>query len=165
MISENEFLMGRYKSIDELPKEKQLNSRDLLRRINVVRTRYKKAMKVNDGIRIPGVNTYGATLSTHFDGNGIDIDDNINGDLWKWLMLPEQMVMLQELGLWLEHGSYTHYVIDPKTNQEASWVHFQRVPPKSGKRIYIPSTKSNPNSKFWDGKYDPRFDKDLSKAA
>lgn len=156
-ISDQEFLMGRYKSLDELSPEKKANSIETLRLINIVRIRYNKAMKVNDGIRRP-TDTYGATLSTHFDGNAIDIDDNLNGDLWKWLMLPEQMLMLQELGLYLEHGCYTHY-IDPISNRERSWVHFQRVAPKSGRRIYIPSTKPNPNPKFWDGKYDVKYNK------
>lgn len=134
-----------------LPKEHQDNIMILLERINKIRSAYGKPMKVNDGIRIRGLNDYGAKSSNHYLGAAIDIDDDDAGTLWKWLMLEENMQLLKDVGLWLEHGNYTHH-------KNGTWVHFQIFPPKSKKRIFIPSTQPDPNPSFWSGKYDKRFD-------
>jgi len=154
MISLNEILQNKAK-LEELPQNVQDNIQILLVRINKIRNAYGKPMKVNDGIRIPGKTNYGAKSSTHYLGAAIDIDDDIEGTLWKWVL--ENRMLLKEIGLWLEHPCYTHY-IDPKTGQERSWIHFQIIPPGSGKRFYIPSSAPNPNPSFWDGKYESSLD-------
>lgn len=149
MITMNEILMGRV-TLDQVDKETRNNLNILLERINKLRRAYAKAMKVNDGFRRPQDQPAGgATLSNHFKGLAIDIDDDEKGTLWKWVF--ENRKILAEIGLWCEHPCWTHH-------DKGTWMHFQIVPPKSGKRFYVPSEKSNPNPKFWDGKYEPELD-------
>lgn len=140
--------MGRAE-FQNLPKDVQSNLMILLERINKIRSAYGKPMKVNDGIRIKGLNDYGAKSSNHYLGAAIDIDDDEAGTLWKWVYANRKL--LKEVGLWMEHPCYTHF--DGK-----SWLHFQIVPPSSGKRFYVPSLKPNPNPSFWDGKYEAELD-------
>lgn len=124
MISLKEILMGRAE-FQSLPKDVQSNLMILLERINKIRSAYGKPMKVNDGIRIKGLNDYGAKSSNHYLGAAIDIDDDAQGTLWKWCYANRKL--LKEVGLWCEHPSWTHY-IDSKTKQERSWMHFQIIP-------------------------------------
>jgi hypothetical protein len=152
MISIEEILKGRAK-LKDLNKDTQANLTTLLERINKVRAAYGKAMKVNDGYRRPeDTPKNGAKKSKHLTGQAIDIDDDEAGTLWFWLMKPEQMQLLKDVGLWLEHGCYTH------CKKFGTWVHFQIVAPNSQKRIFIPSSDPNPNPNFWDGKYDSKYD-------
>lgn len=148
MITMDEILKGRAK-LEDLSQEIQDNLAILLERINMVRAAYGKPMKVNDGLRI--VQGGGAAKSKHLLGAAIDIDDNDAGDLWFWLMQPEQMQLLQDVGLWMEHGCWTHCA-------KGTWVHFQIIPPKSGHRIFVPDLNPNPNPSFWDGQYDAKYD-------
>lgn len=149
MISLDEILKGRV-VFQDLPKEVQTNINELLKRINVIRAAYNKPMRVNDGYRRPqDTPKYGATKSKHLIGAAIDIDDDDKGTLWFWTL--SNLQLCKENGLWLEHGCYTHH-------KGGTWVHFQILPPKSGKRIFIPSLTPNPNPLFWDGKYDSKFD-------
>jgi hypothetical protein len=153
-----EFLKNRI-DFDNLPKDVQSNIEIMLERINELREKYGKPMKVNDGIRIVGKNDYGAPSSNHYKGAAIDIDDDKEGTLWKWVFKNKKY--LKEIGLWCEHPCWTHYtIVDQNTKQEReySWMHFQIVPPGSGRRFYIPSTQPNPNPSFWDGKYESSLD-------
>lgn len=103
----------------------------LLDKLNQVRTAYAKPMTVTSGLRS---NTQQADLvrngmstafkSNHLTGSAADIFDK-DGDLWKWCMI--NMDLLVTVGLWLEDRDAT-----------PSWVHFQIVPPASGKRIFKP---------------------------
>src|SRR5690606_16949728 len=125
-------LMGRVEFKD-LPKEHQDNLMILLERINKFFKAYTCPSTlpriVNDGYRRPQDKPKnGAALSTHFRGAAIDLDDDIKGTVWKYVW--ENRHRLKELGLWMEHPGYTHYV-DPKTGQESSWLHFQIFPPAS----------------------------------
>lgn len=149
MITLNEILKGRAK-FDELPREIQSNLELLLDRINKIRSAYGKPMKVNDGYRRPAdTPKNGASKSKHLIGAAIDIDDDDKGTFWFWLM--DNLQLCKDVGLWLEHGGYTH-------NKDGTWTHLQILPPLSGKRIFIPSATPNPNPSFWDGKYDKKFD-------
>lgn len=148
-ISMNEILKNRAK-LEELPQEIQDNLKVLLERINKIRSAYGKPMKVNDGLRIKGKHDYGSAKSNHYKGLAIDIDDDESGTFWFWIM--NNLKLIQEVGLWLEHGCWTHH-------KNGTWVHLQIVPPASKKRIFVPSASANPNPKFWDGKYDPKYDK------
>ncbi len=146
MISLDEILKGRAK-FNDLSDEVQLNLLTLLDRINQVRSKYGKPMKVNDGLRV--AQGSGSPTSWHFKGAAIDIDDNDAGDFWKWCL--KNLAFIAECGLWMEHPCWTHYA-------GGTWCHFQIYPPKSGKRVFVPSTQPNPNPKFWDGKYDSKLD-------
>ena len=148
MISMSEILKNRAQ-LEDLSPQIQQNLAILLERINKVRSEWAKPLKVNDGLRItPGG---GAVHSNHLIGAAIDIDDDSQGTLWKWLMQDEQMQLLKDVGLWVEHGNYTH-------NTSGTWIHFQIYPPNSHKRIYVPSLSPDPNPIFWSGKYSSKFD-------
>lgn len=68
-----------------------------------------------------------ASHSNHLTAEAVDIaDGNRVFALWCFNN-PDK---LEECGLWAEDFRWT-----------PTWVHLQVVPPKSGKRIYIPSTK------------------------
>jgi hypothetical protein len=67
----------------------------------------------------------GAAKSTHKFGQGIDIYDP-DRTLAQWLIHNREK--LAQFKLWTEDCRWT-----------PGWVHFQCVPPKSNKRIYIPS--------------------------
>lgn len=151
MISMDEVLKGRAK-LEDLDQETQKNLNELLVRINKLRAAYGKPLKVNDGYRRPqDTPKNGAAKSKHLLGQAIDLDDDDSGTFWFWLMKPEQMKLLKEIGLWLEHGNYTH------NKKYGTWVHIQIVPPNSGRRIFVPSTEPDPNPKFWSGKYDEKY--------
>lgn len=131
-----------------LTEEQAANLTDLLVKINVVRAAYGKPMVPTSGFRSweEHVDIYirngsidfnpldGSIKlrrdkkfpkkSSHLDGNAVDIRDR-DGKLWGWLM--DNFKLLEEQGLYLEDKSRTPY-----------WVHFQRVPPKSGNRIFLP---------------------------
>ena len=142
MITVEEVLKGRAK-FEELPEEHRANITTLLSRINQVRAKYGKPMKVNDGLRI------GTGGSNHFRGAAIDIDDDDAGTFWKWCF--QNLAFIAKVGLWLEHPCWTHC-------DGMSWMHFQIVPPASGKRVFVPSARPNPNPSFWDGVYDHKLD-------
>ncbi len=145
MISLKEVLMGR-QTFDELTAEQKKNVVILLERINKVRTKYGKPMKVNDGVRRPqDTPKNGAKASTHLIAAAIDIDDDDAGTFWKWVY--ENRAFIAEVGLWVEHPCWTHC-------DGMSWMHFQIVPPASGNRFFVPSSRPNPAPHFWDGKYE-----------
>jgi hypothetical protein len=66
-----------------------------------------------------------ATASKHLTGEAVDIadDDRALADY-----CAANQADLVEIGLWCEDFRWT-----------PTWVHFQIIPPRSGKRIYIPS--------------------------
>lgn len=149
MITMKEILMGR-QTFDQLSPEQQKNATELLRRINLVRAKYGKPMKVNDGVRrLQDQPKNAATKSNHLIGAAIDIDDDDTLFMWKWCL--ENLDYLQEVGLWMEDPRWTHGKI-------GTWMHFQIFPPKSGKRIYIPSTAPASAPDIWDGHYDSKYD-------
>lgn len=62
--------------------------------------------------------------SKHLSGQAADVADP-DGELANWLMINDKK--LEQCRLWVEHPDFTK-----------GWVHFQSVPPKSGKRFFIP---------------------------
>lgn len=107
------------------------NLKILLEKMNKVRVAYAQPMIVTSGLRseklqealiIAGKST--ATRSKHLLGQACDIQDK-NGKLTKWI--KANLKLMADVGLWLEDFEYT-----------IGWCHFQSVPPKSGKRIFIP---------------------------
>jgi uncharacterized protein YcbK (DUF882 family) len=149
MISKKELTMGRdvqFKA--EYTKEIDNNLNVLLQKINVVRSKYGKPMTVSSGWRPSAINsgTPGAAkASKHLSGLAVDIKDTDNS-LWNWTIA--NLDLIQELGLYLEDRRFT-----------GTWVHFQIGAPKSGKRIFKPSTAPMPHPDLWDGKYDIKYDK------
>jgi len=143
-VTLKEYLKGRA-IFEDLDKDIQKNIETTLEKINKVRAKYGKPMKVNDGLRIlKGYKGSGSKTSNHFKGAAIDIDDNDAGEFAKWCIT--NLEFLAEVGLFMEDFRWT--------NGCGSWVHFQIFPPRSGKRVFIPSSKPACNPKLWDGKYD-----------
>lgn len=73
------------------------------------------------GYRTPDSVT-GAPSSMHRSGNGVDVYE-VRRKLVRWL----DWGRLEKYGLYIEHPNYT-----------STWIHFQRIGPKSGNRVYIP---------------------------
>jgi uncharacterized protein YcbK (DUF882 family) len=148
-ISLQELTMGRDKQFpSEYTKEIQANLKVLHEKINVIRTAYGKPMTVSSGWRPAAINsaTAGAAkASKHLSGLAVDIKDTDNS-LWNWCIANLQL--LQDNGIYLEDRRFTQ-----------TWVHFQIGPPRSGLRIFKPSTAPMPHPTLWDGKYDKKFDK------
>jgi hypothetical protein len=118
-----------------LTKEQENNLAVLFMRINKIRSIYGKPMVVTSGVRDiedhkriyrqKGVPDSKIPLgSKHLKGQAVDISDP-KGDLAAWC--KANIDALEQNELWLEDPSVT-----------AGWVHFQTVPPKSGKRFFMP---------------------------
>jgi len=82
---------------------------------------------LRSGWRPPSYNSKvpnAAPHSKHMTGEAIDVADPL-GELGKWCLANEKY--LEDFKLWCEDVNHTK-----------TWVHFQSVPPKSGKRFFIP---------------------------
>jgi DNA repair ATPase RecN len=120
--------------------EKLKNQEDLLAKVNKIRAKWNKPMTVTSGVRtlkdhlriyaqkgitdqskIPMKSKH---LETVTNAAAVDIADP-NKELQKWC--KENEAFLEEVGLWMEDFSAT-----------PNWVHFQNIPPKSGKRWFMP---------------------------
>jgi hypothetical protein len=147
MISKDEILMGRDKQYpDEYTEEISNNVDQLLEIMNQVRKAYNKPMIVASGWRPSAINegtSNAAKNSNHLKGLAVDIKDT-DGSLWKWVLM--NLGLMKKLGIYFEDKRWT-----------PTWVHFQIVPPKSKKRIYVPSTAPAKAEDIWDGKYDPKY--------
>lgn len=62
--------------------------------------------------------------SEHLHGRAADVADS-DGKFWNWCMINMQLMV--ELGIYFEDKKST-----------PTWTHCQTVPPKSGKRIFMP---------------------------
>ena len=134
MISFNELIKGSV--ISDIPIEHQHNLEELLKKVNQVRAAYAKPMIVTSGYRSlqDHLRIYSAKgitdkskipmQSKHLYGQAVDIGD-ANGSLKAWVL--QNTKLLEDVGLWCEDFAYTK-----------TWVHFQILPPKSGKRFFIP---------------------------
>lgn len=107
------------------------NLNELCRRLNKVRAAWSKPMIVTSGLRSEAqqadlikAGRSNALKSKHLQGLAADIADP-DGALAKWCL--ENVKVLEEAGLWLEHPDYT-----------PNWVHFQCASPPSGRRFFIP---------------------------
>lgn len=150
MISKDELLQGRDKKYPaEYTQEVSDNLDKLLPLLNQIRAAWAKPMRVNSGWRPAAVNASvpgAAAKSKHTEGLAADISD-VDGSLWAWVL--QNLDLMQKLGIYLEDRRWT-----------PTWVHFGFGPPKSGKRIFIPSAAKALAPDNWDGKYDnAKYDK------
>ena len=153
LITIESVLMGRAK-LSELPKDVQENIKTLVSRINQLFDGYSwpKTLPrvVNSGYRRPQDQPKNAAQSSpHLIGCAVDLDDDDSGITWKYVF--KNLTKTKQIGLWIEDPRWTHGSV-------GSWVHLQIIPPKSGKRIFIPSTTPAAAPNFWDGKYDKSLD-------
>jgi uncharacterized protein YcbK (DUF882 family) len=104
--------------------EQDLNLQRLLKALNSIRSSWGKPMIVTSGLRSQQdqerINP-SAPKSKHLIGAAADIKDD--GSLYKWLETNPKAMELA--GIYCEVG----------TN---GWVHIQVLPPKSGKRWFLP---------------------------
>lgn len=145
IVTLEQYWMGRDVAYaHELTAEIRANAEDLVGKMNLVLA-FAEADGVEPGIdqvthtpiasgwRPRGVNARTANagqFSTHIDGNGGDLQDQLTRSLAAWCLANADA--LKQAELWMERPQWTAGA-DP-------WVHWQRVPPKSGKRFYIPSS-------------------------
>lgn len=143
MIILADYWMGRdQKYAAQLTDQIRDNAADLLGKINLL-----LSWAANDGVRPaldrdtgthvasgwrpPAVNdrtSNAANGSKHLTGDGGDLADTGTRDLARWCL--RNLDALEEIGLWMEDPRWT-----------PTWVHLQRLPPKSRRRVYIPSEK------------------------
>lgn len=123
MFTKDEFNPKKY----TLTEEQDKNLDKLLIAMNKIRAAYGKPMIVTSGVRSMEdqmrINPK-APKSKHLLGLAVDIADK-DKKLKEWLLnnVPE----LEIAGLYCENFEYTE-----------SWVHFQCLSPKSGRRFFIP---------------------------
>ncbi len=100
---------------------------------------------VASGWRPPEVNDRTASAakgtSKHLTGQGIDLQDHDDRRLAVWCM--KNLDLLERLGLYME---------DPRwTGGDSPWVHLQSRPPRSRRRVFIPSaTQPAGDPEFYD---------------
>jgi hypothetical protein len=126
MITREEILMGRDKIVP-LSQEQEDNLEHLLECLNKLRTAYGKPMYVSSGYRPEAINSKvkgAAKKSNHIMCLACDFKD-LDGSLDEWCL--QNLDILEECGLYLESPMHT-----------PNWCHLQAIPPKSGKRIFIP---------------------------
>ena len=135
MITLLELLQGRIDFKDCTP-EQQKNLPILLARVNKIREAYGKSMKVSSGLRSmadhlriyaeKGITDQSKIpmKSRHLSGQAVDFADP-KKVLQKWI--KSNIDVLEACELWCEDFSAT-----------PTWIHFQTVPPASGKRFFTP---------------------------
>jgi hypothetical protein len=146
-ITPKHYWMGRDEThAAELTPEIRANGEELVRRISLllgfaeadgVTPGYDQVTgtHIAGGWRPRGVNARTANAgknSTHITGQGVDVQDTPSRDLARWCLA--NLDALETCGLYMERPQWT-----AGANNDDPWCHFQSVPPKSGKRVYIPS--------------------------
>lgn len=133
MISMDELLNHKYK-LENCNDTQKKNLPILLERVNKIRVVWGKPMTVTSGLRSveDHLRIYAAKgitdvskipmQSRHLIGAAVDIADE-GLSLTEWL--KEYPHFLEDAELWCEEGN-------------KNWVHFQIVPPLSGKRWFLP---------------------------
>ena len=120
--------MGRDRShAHELTAELRSNATLMIARANALLLHAVLPGVVNSGWRPQAVNAAVANASPrskHLSCQAIDLDD-AHGALDAWCM--RNLFVLEEIGLWLEHPEAT-----------PGWCHVQVVPPRSGRRVFMP---------------------------
>lgn len=124
---------------ENLPEEHKANLKRLCESINKLRTAYGKPLKVTSGYRsmshhlkiyeLKGIKDPSKIpmQSRHLIGLACDlapISESIKS-FQEWII--ENVELMAEIGLYFEDFSKT-----------PTWVHAQIVPPKSGKRFFMP---------------------------
>lgn len=141
MISRQELNPHNY----PLTSEQEVNQDKLYIAMNNIRTAYGIPMYITSGVRSvedqEQINP-GAPKSKHIEGAACDVSDS-NGLLWNWCL--QNIKLLASNNLYLEDKRWT------STDDDGGWVHFQCLPPISGKRIFVPSSNPPISKKWWDG--------------
>jgi len=134
MISMTQYWMGRdTKYASEMTDDIASNAQATVDAVNqLLEIAGRSEDKVNSGWRPQAVNDAtrnAASRSKHLTGQAVDIGDP-DRSLATWV--ADNLDVLTECGLYCEDFRWTG-------DADGGWVHFQTVPPKSGRRIFIPS--------------------------
>ena len=138
MITMEKFWMGRdTEYADELTDDIQRNAVDLITRVNGLLGEFFDNTGIVCDIVASGWRPHeindstanSASHSKHLSGDAVDIRDTPKRDLAVWCALNAKA--LGAAGLWCERFEWT--------GGPSPWVHFQRLPPTSNKRFFIPS--------------------------
>jgi len=124
-----DFFMGRDASHpSELSTELRNNARVMIERANgLLQLAGIAEGRVNSGWRPRSINAALANASPHsrhLSCQAVDLRD-ADGALDTWCL--RNLHALEVLGLWLEHPDAT-----------PGWCHVQTVPPRSGRRVFMP---------------------------
>ena len=140
MITLHAYWLGRdVTHAEELTDEINRNAQITVERVNQLLHRAGRSGvdEVRSGWRPKAVNdatSNAATSSRHLSAEAVDIGD-VDRVLAHWCV--DHLDDLKEIGLWME---------DPRWTQD--WVHFQIVPPGSGKLVYIPNNSQPTDPTF-----------------
>lgn len=149
MITLEQYLMGRDKKYpSEYNDTIKKNALQLIDKVNSFLTQIgAKSVVVTSGWRPAAVNGSvkgAASNSKHLTGSAVDLAD-ADGKLWE--LISKNLPLAKKLGLYFEDKRWT-----------PTWCHIQVGPPKSGKRVYVPSSAPALAPKAWDGVYDKSLD-------
>lgn len=144
MISLEAYWKGRDKEYaDELTDEIRANAEKTVELANELLTRAGRSdiHTVNSGFRPKSINdatANAAKRSKHLTAEAVDLPD-ADGTLADWCV--DNVDVLVEIGLWMEHPGWT-----------PGWVHVQTVPPgnppRSQVRVFIPSASPAKTTKY-----------------
>jgi hypothetical protein len=152
MITPNQILMGRATPEQVGPfvwSNLLVTASRVSRFINLAQIPWDK-IKLNDGYRrTSDTPKNGALKSKHLMGQAVDLDDDDTE--WLWKAIQPNLVLAKDIGIWFEHPAWTH-------GKVGTWMHCQTVPPKSGRRIFIPSVQPAPAPWLLNIKYDKALD-------
>ncbi len=122
----------------------QANASETVRVMNLLLEMFKAdtgvdLQEVSSGWRPPAINeatSNAGAKSTHLLALATDMRDTADRLFARWCLGNRQKLAV--LGLYIEDPRWTAK-FNEVTKLWSYWVHVQRVPPKSGKRIYVPS--------------------------
>lgn len=112
---------------DELTPEMLADAQVTVDKVNLFLQRCGLTPRLSSGWRPASVNRAvpgAAVYSNHTKCRAADLADPL-GEVDDWAL--DHLMVLDELGLWLEHPAATK-----------GWCHLQTVPPRSGKRAFYP---------------------------
>lgn len=142
-ITKEDLLKGRDRQYpNEYSQEISDNLDKVVIVINKIQNAYGVQFEINSGWRPSAVNSStpgAAKKSKHMEGLAVDIKDN-DGKIMEWTL--NNLQLMKDLGVYMEDWRWT-----------PTWTHYQIVPPKSGNRIFIPSTAPALAPNRWKGKY------------
>lgn len=115
--------MGRI-DVKDLTSEQTANMNTLIPRVNMFLEAFGEKRAVNSGYRSPEANAAagGKKKSNHLICAAIDLEDK-DAKLYNFARSNEKL--LKEIGLWCEE-------------RMGGWLHLQCIPPKSGRRFFLP---------------------------
>ncbi|MBI4206655.1 MAG: hypothetical protein HY527_16665 [Betaproteobacteria bacterium] len=136
MIDLDAFYSGRDQAFqDELTDEIRRNAEETVARANELlkRAGFEHVCSVNSGWRPQRINAAtenASATSHHITGRAVDLPDP-DRTLAAWCV--NHLDVLAAIGLWLEDPRWTY------DDSGEHWVHVQTIPPRSGRRVFIPS--------------------------